>query len=118
LRPTIKQILRRFEQAQTRSNSHRRETVPPLEADRQPVGAEATGHAHRRMSGHVEGHGPGKPVRPDIAKYFAIDFDGAEQILLDRKRGPRIVGMTSRSARASSDCTRRNRMVRSNIACW
>src|SRR6266568_6768165 len=78
-RPTIERILRRFEQrANPQQLNITAKLSHQLEADRQPVGAEATGYAHRRMPGHVEGHSPGKPVRPDIAKYFAIDFDRTE----------------------------------------
>lgn len=40
------------------------------------------------MPGHVERHGPGKLVRPEIVEALLVDLDGAEQILVDRQRGP------------------------------
>ena len=90
-----------------------------LQADRQPVGTEAAGHAHRRMSGHIEGHRPGKPVRADACRTPHRRFRWYRtNPARSEARFAKSSASTSRSARCSNACTRRNRMVRSNIACW
>src|SRR5206468_8733525 len=58
-----------------------------LKAERKTVRIKATGQTDRRMTGHIERHCPGKPTRPNVAEYPAVDFYRAEQVLIDRKRG-------------------------------
>ncbi len=40
---------------------------------------------------HVERHRPGKPARPHVTEYPAVDFYRAEQVLVDRKRAVRVM---------------------------
>ncbi len=56
-----------------------------MQADRQAVATKAGRHADGGMPGHVEQHGPGKPVRPDAVERSSIDIDAAEQVLIDRE---------------------------------
>ena len=72
----IEPILRRFEQ-RADAQQFGIAAKPPhqLQADRKPVGAEAAGDAHRRMSCHIERHGPGEPVGANIRKYLAVDVE-------------------------------------------
>src|ERR1051325_708636 len=85
VRPAVKRILRSFEQrANVQQLCIAAKPSHQLQSDRQAVGTEAAGNAHRRMSGHVERHGPGKPVRTNLVEHLIVDFDGAEQVLLDR----------------------------------
>src|SRR6266700_4499071 len=62
-RPPAEKILRGLKQrADAQQLGVAAELPDQLDPDRQAIGAKATGHADRRVPGHVEWHRPGKPV--------------------------------------------------------
>ena len=119
IRPAVEQILRRFEQrADAQQFGVAAKPADQLQADRQTVASEAAGQADRRMSGHVERHRPGKPVRANVVETSSVDVDGAEQILLDRQRGPRQGRHRQQIGALQQRLHAPEQEVRSNIACW